>query len=84
MKDKKVRTGRVGILSIANRRVSVDMEVTGMLYGKILRSPLPYGEVSKIAVCAAEKMPGVVAVLTRDDFGDIDPFFDPPSRIGPF
>ena len=37
-----------------------------MLYGKILRSPLPHATIKKIET-AAEQLPGVVAVLTRDD-----------------
>ena len=44
-----------------------DLEVSGMLHGKILRSPLPHAEVREIDTSEALKLPGVVAVLTRDD-----------------
>ena len=56
---------------------TADLVRPGMLYAKILRSPLPHAVIKKIDVTAAEKLPGVVAVLTRDDFKDINPYFGP-------
>lgn len=44
-----------------------DVEVPGMLHGKILRSPLPHARIRGIDTSAALAMPGVVAVLTGAD-----------------
>ena len=44
-----------------------DLSFPGMLYGVAKRSPLPHATVKKVDVSAAEKMPGVVQVLTAKD-----------------
>jgi len=44
-------------------RFTVDVTLPGMLYGKILRSPLPHAEIRAIDVSAAARHPGVCAVL---------------------
>ena len=44
-----------------------DVEVAGMLHGKILRSTLPHARIRNIDVSAALSIPGVVAVLTGAD-----------------
>jgi CO/xanthine dehydrogenase Mo-binding subunit len=44
-----------------------DVEVPGMLHGKILRSPLPHARIRAIDASAALTIPGVVAVLTGAD-----------------
>lgn len=44
-----------------------DMKPPGMLYGKVLRSPLPHAKIRSIDARKAEAMPGVRAVLTRDN-----------------
>jgi CO/xanthine dehydrogenase Mo-binding subunit len=57
-----------------------DMSVPGMLYGKILRSPYPHARIVRIDASKAEKVPGVMAVLTRDDIlydEGIEPFYGP-------
>jgi xanthine dehydrogenase molybdenum-binding subunit len=41
-----------------------DMKVPGMLWGKILYSPHPHARILNIDVSAAERLPGVKAVLT--------------------
>ncbi|HRF07647.1 MAG TPA: hypothetical protein PL193_03245, partial [Xanthobacteraceae bacterium] len=41
-----------------------DIEVPGMLHGKILRSTVPHAIIKSIDASAALAMPGVVAVLT--------------------
>ena len=61
-----------------------DLEVPGMLHGKILRSPLPHAVVKEIDVRKALKLPGVIAVLTRDDLEDLDPFYGAVGRDRPF
>ncbi len=57
-----------------------DMSVPGMLHGKILRSPYPHARIARIDATKAEKVPGVMAVLTRDDIlhnEGIEPFYGP-------
>ena len=44
-----------------------DIKLPGMLYGKVLRSPLPHTRVRRIDPRKAIELPGVVAVLTRDN-----------------
>lgn len=44
-----------------------DLSFPDMLYGVALRSPLPHARVIKVDVSKAEKMPGVVRVLTAKD-----------------
>jgi CO/xanthine dehydrogenase Mo-binding subunit len=52
-----------------------DLNFSGMLEAKVLRSPLPHAAVESIDTRKAETLPGVIAVLTRDDLGDINPFY---------
>ena len=56
---------------------TADIVRPDMLYGKILRSPVPHAKIKKIDATAAEKLPGIVTVLTRDDLKDINPYFGP-------
>ena len=56
---------------------TADLRRPGMLYAKILRSPLPHATIKKIETAATERLPGVLAVLTRDDLQDINPYFGP-------
>jgi xanthine dehydrogenase YagR molybdenum-binding subunit len=48
-------------------KYSYDVRVPGMLYGRILRSPYPHAEMVSVDTSAAEKMPGVKAVLSFAD-----------------
>ncbi|MDP2600989.1 MAG: xanthine dehydrogenase family protein molybdopterin-binding subunit [Deltaproteobacteria bacterium] len=52
-----------------------DLEFSGLLEAKILRSPLPHAVVKSIDASKAAGLPGVVALLTRDDLKDIDPYY---------
>ncbi len=45
-----------------------DLVVPRMLHGQVLRSPLPHARIVSIDVAAALAIPGVVAVLTGEDF----------------
>lgn len=47
---------------------ALNVELPGMLHGKILRSPFPHARVAHIDASAAERMTGSVTVLTRGDF----------------
>jgi CO/xanthine dehydrogenase Mo-binding subunit len=52
-----------------------DLVVPEMLYGRVLRSPVPHARIARIDVTAAERMPGVVAVLVGRDLEGTDPFY---------
>jgi CO/xanthine dehydrogenase Mo-binding subunit len=57
-----------------------DMQVPGMCHGKILRSPVPHARIKMIDTAKALKVPGVLAVITRDDIlhsGGIEPYYGP-------
>lgn len=57
-----------------------DMNVPGMCHGKILRSPYAHARIRRIDASKALKVPGVVAVLTRDDIlydEGIEPYYGP-------
>ncbi|ETX09208.1 MAG: hypothetical protein ETSY2_00885, partial [Candidatus Entotheonella gemina] len=45
-----------------------DMRLTGMLHGKILRSPHAHARIKSIDTSKAEALPGVKAVMTAKDF----------------
>ena len=47
---------------------AANLELPGMLIAKVLRSPVPHGELIRIDTSAAEQLPGVEAVLTASDF----------------
>ena len=52
-----------------------DISFAGLLEAKVLRSPLPHAEIVAIDASKAEALPGVIAVLTREDLKDIDPYY---------
>jgi CO/xanthine dehydrogenase Mo-binding subunit len=54
-------------------RFGADATMPGMLIGKVLRSPHPHARIRSIDVKAALKLPGVKAVVTRDDFPEPTP-----------
>ncbi len=47
-----------------------DLKLPGMAYAKIVRSPHAHARIKKIAVSAAGKAPGVIAVLTGEEIKD--------------
>ena len=49
-----------------------DFRADGMLFAKLLVSPMPHGRVRHIDTSAAEAMPGVEAILTADDLPGVD------------
>jgi CO/xanthine dehydrogenase Mo-binding subunit len=60
-----------GVDKVTGRaRFGADMNAPGMLVGKILRSPHAHARIRSIDASAAEALPGVKAVVTRDDFAD--------------
>ena len=56
-----------------------DVEVRGLLHGRILRSPHAHARIVRLDARRAERLAGVVAVLTGADLtGDgIEPFYGP-------
>jgi CO/xanthine dehydrogenase Mo-binding subunit len=52
-----------------------DMQIPGMLYGKVLRSPYAHARIRKIDTSRARALPGVVTVLIGDDVLDINPYY---------
>lgn len=57
-----------------------DMELPGMLYAKILRSPYAHARVMRVDTSAAERLPGVKAVLSRKNAPRVKV---PVSQYGP-
>lgn len=48
-----------------------DLQLNGMVYGKILRSPHAHARIKSIDTSAAEKLPGVLAVATAADMPNL-------------
>lgn len=46
---------------------TVDVALPGMLWGKVLRSPIPYARIKRIDVSEALKVPGVKTVIMGED-----------------
>ncbi|MFX0197569.1 MAG: xanthine dehydrogenase family protein molybdopterin-binding subunit [Candidatus Hodarchaeota archaeon] len=46
---------------------TTDINLPGMLIGKILRSPIPHAKILRIDTSRAKRIPGVKAVITADD-----------------
>jgi CO/xanthine dehydrogenase Mo-binding subunit len=53
-----------------------DLAVPGMLYGKVLRSSYAHARIHSIDTSMAEALPGVAAVLTAADIGDVVPTYN--------
>lgn len=51
-----------------------DLQLPGMVYGKILRSPYPHARLARIDTRRAERLPGVIAVLSREDIARFELF----------
>ena len=52
-------------------RYAADINLPGQLIGKVLRSPHAHARILSIDTSKAEALPGVKAVVTRDDFADM-------------
>ncbi|MHA1529363.1 MAG: xanthine dehydrogenase family protein molybdopterin-binding subunit [Alphaproteobacteria bacterium] len=67
-----------GVEKVTGRaRFGADITLPGMLHGQVLRSPHAHAWVRSIDTSKARALPGVKAVVTRDDFAD------QPSEIVP-
>ena len=69
-----VRKDAVEKVTGAAKYVS-DVRVPGMLFGKVLRSPIPHGRIVRIDASRALALEGVVAVLTGEDLRAHDPYW---------
>ena len=54
-------------------RFAADLNLPGQLTGIVVRSPHAHARIRGIDTSSAESMPGVKAVITRDDFPSTDP-----------
>lgn len=61
-----------GVDKVTGRaKYGADVNLTGMLRGAILRSPLAHARIKSIDTSKAEALPGVFAVITSDDMPEI-------------
>jgi CO/xanthine dehydrogenase Mo-binding subunit len=65
---------------------AINLGMPGMVFGAILRSPHPHATLRRIDARRAEQLPGVIAVLTRDDVlrdDRLSPYFGPVVKDAP-
>src|SRR5215475_7134377 len=63
-----------GIDKVTGRaKFGADAVAPGMLIGAVLRSPHAHAKIKSIDVSKAAKLPGVKAIVTRDDFKEREP-----------
>ena len=53
---------------IGAAKFGADTQLSGMLHGKVLRSPHAHARIKSIDTSKAEALPGVTAVVTSKDF----------------
>src|SRR4026208_1410181 len=71
-----------GVDKVTGRaRFGADFNLPGQLLGRVLRSPYPHARIVAIDTSKAEALPGVKAVITRDDFGDQPSEFIPAGEM---
>ena len=57
-----------GIEKVTGKAVYTgDIQLPGMAYAKILRSPVPHARLTKVDASKAKELTGVITTLTRDD-----------------
>lgn len=52
-----------------------DVGLPGMAYGKILRSPFPHAKLVQVDARKAERLPGVITVLTREELRGLNFYY---------
>src|SRR4030088_3842454 len=62
-------------------RFGADFNLPGQLIGRVLRSPHPHARIIAIDTSKAEALPGVKAVITREDFADQPSEFIPAGEM---
>lgn len=60
-----------GVDKVTGRAIyGADIQMAGLLHGRILRSPIAHGRIKKIDASKALQLPGVEAVATAEDLPD--------------
>jgi CO/xanthine dehydrogenase Mo-binding subunit len=62
---------------------TADIEMPGMVYAKVLRSTHTHARLLRVDASKAAKLPGVVAVLTRDNLKGMNSYFGPVVKDQP-
>src|SRR5262245_33950546 len=71
-----------GVDKVTGRaKFGADLTMQGQLVGKVLRSPHPHARIRSIDTSAAAALPGVKAIVTRDDFKDQPSEFIPAGEM---
>src|SRR5262249_56120088 len=71
-----------GVDKVTGRaRFGADFNLPGQLIGRVLRSPHPHARIVSIDTSRAQALPGVKAVITRDDFPDQPSEFIPAGEM---
>jgi CO/xanthine dehydrogenase Mo-binding subunit len=71
-----------GVDKVTGRaKFGADLFLPNMLVGRVLRSPHPHARIRSIDTSKAEALPGVKAVVTRDDFHELPSEFVPAGEM---
>ena len=71
-----------GVDKVTGRaKFGADLHLPNMLVGKMLRSPHAHARILSIDISSAEKLPGVKAIVTREDFSDLASEFVPAGEM---
>lgn len=71
-----------GVDKVTGRaKYGADLKMAGQLVGKVLRSPHAHARIKSIDVSKALALPGVKAIVTRDDFADQGSEFVPAGEM---
>jgi CO/xanthine dehydrogenase Mo-binding subunit len=71
-----------GVDKVTGRaRFGADFNLPGQLIGRVLRSPHPHARILSIDTTRAAALPGVKAIVTRDDFPDQPSEFIPAGEM---
>ena len=71
-----------GVDKVTGRaRFGADFNLPGQLVGRVLRSPHAHARILSIDISNAEQLPGVKAIVTRDDFQDQPSEFIPAGEM---
>src|SRR4026209_1409739 len=71
-----------GVDKVTGRaRFGADFNLPGQLVGRVLRSPQAHARILSIDTSKAEQLPGVKAVVARDDFQDHPSEFIPAGEM---
>lgn len=60
-----------------------DIVLPEMAHARLLRSRVPHARIRRIETAAAERLPGVVCVVTAADLADLDPYYGHALRDRP-